>query len=156
MNDGLSPSASRAGRVLVALQLGLLLGLSAAAAPAFLRGRAPPAAWLWLMAGAAVGLWALSANRPGNFNIRPDPRPDGQLVQHGPYRWIRHPMYTSIGLWSLGCGWALGTAAGWAAVVALAVVLLAKARLEERGMAAAHAGYADYRRRTWRFIPGLF
>ena len=156
MNKGLSPSASRAGRVLVALQLGLLLGLSAAAAPAFLRGHAPFAAWLWLAAGAAVGLWALGANRPGNFNIRPDPRPDGQLVQHGPYRWIRHPMYTSIGLWSVGCGWALADARGWAAAAVLAGVLMVKAGLEERGMAVAHAGYADYRRRTKRFIPGLF
>ena len=43
-----------------------------------------------------LAVWALAANRPGNFNIRPTPRPGGALVTSGPYRWVRHPMYTSV------------------------------------------------------------
>ena len=36
----------------------------------------------WLAVKAAVG--------------RPVPREGGHLVQHGPYRWIRHPMYSAL------------------------------------------------------------
>ena len=40
--------------------------------------------------------------------------------------------------------------------LALALVLLGKAMLEERGLRARHAGYADYAKRVRRFIPGIF
>ena len=41
----------------------------------------------------------------------------------------------------------------WARVTILAAVLFAKARREERGMALAHPGYADYRARTRAIVP---
>lgn len=50
-----------------------------------------------------LGLWALSRNRPGNFDIRPTPREGGHLVQQEAYRWIRHPTYTAV----IACGLAI-------------------------------------------------
>ncbi|PWB57664.1 MAG: hypothetical protein C3F16_15110 [Betaproteobacteria bacterium] len=108
-----------------------------------------------LGAGVAVGAWALAANRPGNFNIRPDPHPEGRLVTGGPYAWVRHPMYLAVLLamaaFALG-----GDAWQWAAWVALAAVLAAKARREERGLAILHPGYEAYRRRTRAIVPFVF
>jgi protein-S-isoprenylcysteine O-methyltransferase Ste14 len=144
------------GNALVALQLALIAALAWLAAPAFLGGRAPPGAWALVAAGFALGLWALSANRPGNFNVRPAPRAGGRLVQHGPYRWIRHPMYTAVIACALACSWAGASPWGWVAAAALAAVLATKAALEERWMLVEHPGYAEYRARTWRFMPGLF
>lgn len=43
-----------------------------------------------------LGLWAVQAMHIGHFNIVPDPMPDIELVTHGPYQFIRHPMYFSI------------------------------------------------------------
>ncbi|CAD5373912.1 hypothetical protein RA210_U40315 [Rubrivivax sp. A210] len=103
-----------------------------------------------------LGLWALASNRPGNFNIHPSPREGGQLVQRGPYRWIRHPMYTAVLAFGLACAWAAGAPWGWVCLTALLAVLVAKAALEERWMLEQHAGYAAYRERTHRFLPGLF
>lgn len=144
------------GATLVVAQFALMALLAALAQPALRHGTAPAAAWvLWALAG-LVGAWALWANRPGNFNIRPLPRAGGQLVQHGPYRWIRHPMYTSVGCYAAGCAAAAATAPAWGAALALAVVLAGKAALEERWMAEAHPGYAEYRRRSWRFVPWVF
>ena len=40
--------------------------------------------------------------------------------------------------------------------LALALVLLAKAMLEERGLRALFPDYAEYARRVRRFIPGVF
>lgn len=137
-------------------QLGLILALAWHAAPAFLQGRAPAGAWALALAGAVLGAWALASNRPGNFNIHPLPRAGGQLVQHGPYHWIRHPMYTTVLLCALAAAWAGGGPWGWLATSLLAGVLAAKAGLEERWMLAQHPAYAAYRSRTRRFLPGLY
>ena len=149
-------SAHRIGTALVMLQFTLLAVLAWVAAPAVLAGAVPVAAWLLLLASAVVGLWALAANRPGNFNIRPAPREGGSLVAHGPYRWIRHPMYSAVIAFGLACAWSAASRWAWLAVAALVAVLLVKAAYEERWMLQAHPGYADYRRRTRRFLPGLY
>jgi protein-S-isoprenylcysteine O-methyltransferase Ste14 len=134
---------------LVALQLALIAAIVVA-----WEGRGiGAAAWTVVAAGAAIGAWALTANRLGNFNVRPEPRSGGQLVTTGPYRWIRHPMYAAI---LVACaGFAAGYAAPWRwiALAALVAVLVAKARIEERKMALAHPDYAAYARRTRRFVP---
>lgn len=133
---------------LVALQF-LLMGLVMA------RTRLPdigPASVLLLAAGSAVGLWALRANRPGNINIRPEPKEGGRLVTHGPYRLVRHPMYLAVLLFTAAFA-AAGDAWQWTLLGALAAVLVAKARREERGLALVHPGYADYRARTRAIIP---
>jgi protein-S-isoprenylcysteine O-methyltransferase Ste14 len=141
--------------LLVALQFTLIVAIAWLAAPAFLSASAPAGAWLLAIAGLALGAWALTANRPGNFNIRPTPRVGGHLVREGPYRWIRHPMYTCVGLCAVAGAWAAGSAFAWWVALALAAVLLAKATLEERWMAEQHEGYAAYRAATHRFIPWL-
>jgi len=77
-------------------------------------------------------------------------------VQHGPYRWIRHPMYTAVMACAGACTWAVASPWVWLATLGLAVVLAAKASFEERWMAIKHPEYVAYRARTTRFLPGLF
>jgi protein-S-isoprenylcysteine O-methyltransferase Ste14 len=144
-----------AGYFLIGLQFALIAVLALLAAPAFVRGEAPWGAWILMATGALLAAWAICHNRPGNFNIHPMPRQGGALIEHGPYRWIRHPMYTAVLACGAACAWAADPPWGWVALVALALVLAAKAALEERLMLAMHPGYAGYRRRTGRFLPGL-
>lgn len=141
------------GRVLVALQFGLLLGLAWHALQA---GRLQLAAWVLAAVSVALGVWALRANPPGNFNIRPTPHPEGRLVLVGPYRWIRHPMYTAVLLGGMACAVAGNGPIGWLALGLLAAVLFGKSVLEERWMVRQHPGYGAYRAGTARFVPGLF
>jgi len=140
------------GRFLVAVQFALL---------AWLIWPLTPQAWslpaLALLGCAVVlGLWTLVHNRPGNFNIRPEPKASGQLVTTGPYRCVRNPMYSAVLLFA--AAEVVAYADMWKILcwVALALVLLAKATLEERGLRERHAGYAEYAKRVRRFIPGLF
>lgn len=108
-----------------------------------------------LLAGVVVGALALWANRPGNFNIRPLPKAGGQFVQHGIYRFIRHPMYTAVLLFGLACVVSNAVLLVWVIWIALAVVLLGKALLEEKLMARQYPGYVVYMSRTRRLIPWL-
>jgi len=107
-------------------------------------------------AGLGFGFWALAHNRLGNFNIRPDIRHGCDMVDGGPYRYVRHPMYTSV------LGMMLGVLVGTPTVpelllfAALLAVLSAKARKEERLWCDHHPGYAAYRTRTRMFVPFLW
>ncbi len=144
------------GNLLVALQFGLLLMLAALAARNVLQGDIPAGALM--MAGISVALiaWALLHNRPGNFNIHPSPKLRGVMVTTGPYRWIRHPMYTSLLLGAGALAWTCSTFTGWAIWSVLAIVLFLKSSLEEQGMRQQHPGYAAYILRSKRFLPWLF
>jgi len=144
------------GALLVGLQFVLLAWLAVKVATGFDPGRVPIDAAVAAAAAVALGLWALSANRPGNFNIRPLPREGGHLVQHGPYRWIRHPMYSALLLGGVAAARLSGDGSTWLVLAALAVVLRIKSAVEERGMIARYPAYQDYQRRTRRFVPGLY
>lgn len=146
-------SRNHLGSALVAAQFALIAVLAWRAAMPFLQGSAPWPAWALAVAGAVLGLWTLAHNRPGNFNIRPAPREGGQLVHTGPYRWIRHPMYSAVITLGAACAWAAGSAWAWLAAAALVAVLAVKAHFEERWMQQQHPGYAEYRARTRRFLP---
>ncbi len=140
------------GRLLVAVQFALLAWLIWPLTP---QAWSLPASAL-LGCALALGLWTLLHNRPGNFNIRPEPKASGQLVTGGPYRYVRNPMYTAVLLFA--AAEVVAYADPWKILcwLALALVLVAKAILEERGLRAQHAGYAEYAKRVRRFIPGVF
>jgi len=106
--------------------------------------------------GLALGAWALAANRPGNFNFRPEPKEGGILITHGPYRWVRHPMYTGLLLISAGLGGIIDSFHGWMLSLTLLGALLVKASFEDRWMTGAHPDHAAYQARTRGFIPFIY
>jgi protein-S-isoprenylcysteine O-methyltransferase Ste14 len=85
----------------------------------------------------------------------PEPRFGSELVQHGIYARVRHPLYTSVMLVSLG--WALiwQSVASLIAALALIPFFQAKARREELQLCKTFPDYADYARRVPRFLPRL-
>ena len=99
-----------------------------------------------------AGMLVLGRNR----TPYPQPRDGSELVQRGIYARVRHPLYTSVMLASLG--WALiwQSAASCGAAVALIPFFHAKARREERWLRQQFPDYAGYERRVRRFIPWLY
>ena len=140
------------GRLLVAAQFALIGWLIWPLTP---QAWSAPALAL-LAASVALGVWTIWHNRPGNFNIRPEPKASGRLVTSGPYRFVRNPMYSALLLFAAAEVVAYADMWKIAAWFTLALVLLAKAMLEERGLRAQFAGYAAYAKRVRRFIPGVF
>ena len=140
------------GRSLVAVQFALIAWLIWPLTPQ--RWSLP--ALLLVGCSAALGAWTLIHNRPGNFNIRPEPKASGQLVTSGPYRFVRNPMYSAVLLFAAAEVVAYGDFWKILCWLALALVLLAKAMLEERGLREQHAAYAEYAKRVCRFIPWVF
>lgn len=106
--------------------------------------------------GIGLGLWAMLVMGIGHFNIRPEPVDGAPMVQHGPYRILRHPMYTSVLCTTLALVADHPTAVGWSAWCFLVCVLIAKLLFEEKLLARSYPNYAMYRARTWRLIPYLW
>jgi protein-S-isoprenylcysteine O-methyltransferase Ste14 len=99
-----------------------------------------------------MAIWALGdCYSPCYASRLPD-----ALVSGGPYRWIRHPIYTAnVGILT-GLFAVTGSAAvGLNAVLLVSCYLIAASR-EEAALLAHQPGYASYVRRTGRFLPRIF
>ena len=98
--------------------------------------------------GAAGFVW--SARSLGkSLTPYPKPRETGELVEKGPYRFVRHPIYVAGLLFFLGVGLSSSLAATLGAL-ALGGLWWRKAGVEEEYLAARFPEYDAYRRRVRR------
>jgi protein-S-isoprenylcysteine O-methyltransferase Ste14 len=110
---------------------------------------------LLLVFGVAFSIWArlaLGKNWSGVVEVKVD----HELVNHGPYRWVRHPIYTGMLIALLGTGLAAGEVRGLLAFLIAFTSLWIKSRVEERWMLREFGDlYATYRRTSWALLPYL-
>lgn len=106
--------------------------------------------------GVVLAIWArrtLGRNWSGEISIKIE----HELIRSGPYRRLRHPIYT--GLLAMYAGAALVTGERLA-LIGFAIAVLAywrKIRLEERNLEVAFGtDYETYRRESWALVPGVF
>ena len=103
---------------------------------------------------AAVGLnvWARRSFQPGAFRVSAAPGGTA-VIRRGPYRFVRHPMYSAVLLfvWAgiLSHLWVGTLATG----VAVTVVVLARVRAEEQLLRGKYSDYAEYARSTRAVVP---
>ena len=97
--------------------------------------------------------WALGSNFSTILHVRDE----HSLVQHGPYRWVRHPMYTVLyihllGVFLLTANWLIGGVF----LAALTLVVFSRVKREEAVMEAKFSpAYHLYKQQTGRFLPRL-
>jgi len=112
--------------------------------------------WLGLImlaVGIAFAVWArhdLGRNWIGTVTVKQD----HELIRSGPYRLVRHPIYTGLLLAILGTAVAFGEWRGLLAFGLLTGSLLLKLRIEERFMGESFPDeYARYRAEVPALIP---
>jgi protein-S-isoprenylcysteine O-methyltransferase Ste14 len=110
------------------------------------------AADVLLAAGTAWAVWSL-VFLGRNLSIIAQAR---GVAQHGPYRWVRHPLYTGELTSALGLALTVGTAAALALWLVLCGLQIYRATREEQVLLGALPEYRDYRRRTAALLPGVF
>jgi protein-S-isoprenylcysteine O-methyltransferase Ste14 len=106
----------------------------------------------------AGGILAVVAGRALGGALTPFPRPNhrARIVERGPYRVVRHPIYAAGGLFLAGVSLASSPVA-LALTAVLLVVWGLKARVEERFLLEALPGYGDYMERTrYRLVPHVY
>jgi len=108
-----------------------------------------------VMVAALVLFYRSHADLGRNWSVTLELREGHELVEHGVYRSMRHPMYASILLWDLAQGLMLRNwLAGWSALATFGLLYVVRAPREERMMCDAFGqDYRDYMRRTGRLVP---
>lgn len=81
---------------------------------------------------------------------------DHQLIRTGPYRVLRHPIYSGLIGMCIGTALVSGELHALVAVAIIGTAYVRKIRLEERHLSALFgAEYDEYRRRSWALLPGI-
>ncbi len=130
-----------------------LMGWSALPLPAWLRWTGVAIAFPALV----LGEWAiLSLVLRDAYSGTVVIKDSHTLVTSGPYRWIRHPIYTTYFAWTLSfflltANWFIGLA-----LVAISILLASRVKREEALLLERFGdAYRTYMQRTGRFLPRL-
>ncbi len=128
---------------------------------AFILGsfRQIPPAWpgkIIATAGILLGCWALLQMPRGSFSVHPIPQKAGRLQVTGPYRFIRHPMYTAVLLTCMGWLHNRGANTHLLAFMLLTFVILLKIKMEEMYLTNKYPEYEQYSQKTRRLIPWVW
>jgi len=91
-------------------------------------------------------------------NLSPFPKPivGGSLVTNGVYGIVRHPIYTGLILGTLGWGLLMSSVLGVILAGVLFLFFDRKSRREEAWLMETYPGYAEYRGRVKKLIPGIY
>jgi len=110
-----------------------------------------------ILAGYALGSYALIENRFFSGMVRIQTDRGHQVVSSGPYRWIRHPGYTGALLTYLATPIFLDSIWAFLPVILITVVLVIRTSLEDKVLQDELQGYRDYTKRVrYRLIPGVW
>jgi protein-S-isoprenylcysteine O-methyltransferase Ste14 len=111
-----------------------------------------------LVGAGLVLVWeTFRANTFATTQVRIQAERKQTVIDTGPYRFIRHPMYAGMTLYMLGTPLMLSSLWGLACVPVLGLMLALRTIGEEQVLKADLDGYADYMTRTpWRIIPGVW
>ena len=85
-------------------------------------------------------------------------RKDHKLITKGPYKYIRHPMYTQIWIWVI-CQWLIlsNWAVGIVGVLTWTILYIVRIPDEEKMMIEEFGQeYEEYMKKTGRIIPGVY
>lgn len=101
---------------------------------------------------AVAGLLALGTN----LTVLPQPKAQARLVETGPYRFVRHPVYSGVVCMAFGWAWWVQ---GWLTFLYAAMVFIfldLKSRREEQWLQEKFSGYAAYQKRVRKLVPFIY
>ncbi len=103
----------------------------------------------------ALMLWARLTFGLRSFHATASPT-EGGVITTGPYRWLRHPIYTAVCLFGWACwvGHRSWFSAGMAGVLTAGAIVRMLA--EESVLVVRYPEYVEYARKTKRMIPYVF
>jgi len=115
-----------------------------------------PVLWIGLAltaAGIAFAIWArawIGRNWSGTVTIKEQ----HELIQSGPYAWVRHPIYSGFLLAFVGTALIQGQLRGLLGFFLVLLGFTLKLRLEENFMAEQFGNaYSDYKKRVRALVP---
>jgi protein-S-isoprenylcysteine O-methyltransferase Ste14 len=110
-----------------------------------------------VISGHALFLWAMATNAFFSQGARIQSERDHQVVDSGPYRFVRHPGYVGVLLYSITTPFLFGSV--WALIpgILTASLFVVRTHLEDKMLMTELAGYREFAQRTsFRLLPGVW
>ncbi|HEV2320344.1 MAG TPA: isoprenylcysteine carboxylmethyltransferase family protein [Verrucomicrobiae bacterium] len=107
------------------------------------------------LAGLAIAIWS-RWTLAGNWSSDVRFKQGHELVQTGPYRFVRHPIYTGLLIMCLAVAIQFGRLHQWLGVLIIGIGLWIKLKQEETIMLQHFSDYAAYRKRVRALVPFVF
>jgi len=110
---------------------------------------------LLVLVGFIISVWArIVLGR--NWSARVTLKEDHQLIQRGPYRFVRHPIYSGLLVMILGTAVLAGQVTGFVALLFCFCGFWIKLQQEQALLKKRLPGYSEYMARTKALVPFLF
>jgi protein-S-isoprenylcysteine O-methyltransferase Ste14 len=134
------------GIILVITQFLLIISI---AILGLIQGQATIARNIGIIFGIAVGIMALYSMK-FSMSVLPKPKKGQGLIENGIYKFVRHPAYLGVLIFTASfiCSW--HTFVLW---IFLFGILFLKMKIEEKMLQDKFAEYKDYKKRTKMIIP---
>ncbi|MGD9345373.1 MAG: isoprenylcysteine carboxylmethyltransferase family protein [Candidatus Aminicenantes bacterium] len=116
-----------------------------------------PLSYAVYLFSSALHFWAIRVNRFYSSTVSIQSEKGQEVIQSGPYRFVRHPGYLGIGMMVVCIALVLGSL--WAVVPALCVVILLIIRttLEDSALHQELLGYPAYSKKVrYRLLPKIW
>ncbi len=116
-----------------------------------------PLGYVLYLCSSSLHFWAIRANRFYTSTVSIQPENGQEVIQSGPYRFIRHPGYLGIAMMVVSIAVVLGSL--WAIVPAACVVVLLVMRtvLEDSALKQELPGYQVYSKKVrYRLVPKIW
>ena len=113
--------------------------------------------YAFFIGGFWIITWAQAVNRHFEPSVRIQTDRNHQVVETGPYAFVRHPGYVGASLMAFGWAFALGSLLAQVPALVTTIFLIVRTEMEDRTLQRELPGYAEYTysvRAKW--IPGLY
>jgi protein-S-isoprenylcysteine O-methyltransferase Ste14 len=107
------------------------------------------------IAAVALMVWARFTFGLRSFHLTANPTAGG-LVTNGPYRYIRHPIYASICLFTLAGVIGHFTVLAFVFMVVVVAGAIIRITSEEHLLIDTYPDYRQYSKQTYRIVPGVY
>ena len=109
----------------------------------------------FVLVGLLIAIWA-RVTLGGNWSAKVSLKKNHELIQRGPYRVVRHPIYSGLLLMTFGTAILVGKVGAFIILVMCFGGFWVKLRQEEALLTQHLPGYSEYMRRTKALVPFIF
>ncbi|HEY1743548.1 MAG TPA: isoprenylcysteine carboxylmethyltransferase family protein [Granulicella sp.] len=111
-----------------------------------------------LFTGSAILItWVMVKNPHAESSVRIQEDRGHAVIRSGPYRFVRHPMYTGLILLYTSMALVLGSMWTLAVAALIAILLMGRTAMEEKTLRQELLGYEEYTTVTrYRLMPGIW
>jgi protein-S-isoprenylcysteine O-methyltransferase Ste14 len=101
-------------------------------------------------------VWSVSVMSISKLNVFPDIRKGSVFISNGPYKYIRHPMYLAVILFSISVVFDYMNVIRIIILIVLIATLIYKIEFEEKLLINHFEKYPQYRNKTKKLIPFIY